>query len=267
MIKRFAICTLIVAAGNISAITKKFQSYTFESSIVGDQSGTYQDVWKNNAHYIQVSKDDEYSIIIRNPLPVRVAVAVTIDGLNVIDGKRSSPDNAQKWIIDANESLTLRGWQTDHSSLRRFVFTNKGQSYAKWKSGQDNRNYTQNLGVIGIAFFWNEAELQNALHPPKPFTDAECSNKRFRSAARDEAPTALPAPQMSKAAEAPEEKAGTGMGSREDNSVIDVEFHYNAGMYNARDVLIVYYEFARDVEKPLPFADEHDKEKFSPEMP
>jgi hypothetical protein len=263
MIKRLALCALIAAAGNVSAITKKFQNYTFESSIVGDQSGMYQDVWKNNAHFIQVSKDEEYSIIISNPLPVRVAVAVTVDGLNVIDGKRSSPDNAQKWIIDANESLTLRGWQTDRSSLRRFVFTDKGQSYAQWKGGQDNRSYTLNLGVIGIAFFWNDAELQRVLHPPKPFFDGEC-NKKYRSSARDEAP---PAPSMSKSAEAPEEKAGTGMGSHEDNSVIDVEFHYNAGMYKTKDVLVIYYEFARDVKKPLPFADEYDKGKFSPEMP
>jgi hypothetical protein len=266
MIKRFAMCALIAVAGNVSAITKKFQSYTFESSIVGDQSGLYQDVRKNTAHYIRVLKDEEYSIIISNPLPVRVAVAVTIDGLNVIDGKRSSPDNAQKWIIDANASLTLRGWQTDRSSLRRFVFTDKGQSYAQWKSGQDNRSYTQNLGVIGIAFFWNDAELQSALHPPKPFTYGEC-NKKYRSSAKDDAPAATPAPQMSKSAEASEERAGTGMGSREDNSVIDVEFHYNAGMYNTQDVLVVYYEFARNIEKPLPFVDEHEKEKFSPEMP
>ncbi len=266
MIKRFAICALIVAAGNVSAVTKKFQNYNFKSSIVGDQSGTYQDVWKNNARYIQVLRDEEYSIIIRNPLPVRVAVAVTIDGLNVIDGKRSSPDNAQKWIIDANASLTLRGWQTDRSSLRRFVFTDKGQSYAQWKGGKDNRSYTQNLGVIGIAFFWNDAELQRVLHPPKPFIDNEC-RKKYRSSAKDEVSAPRSAPQMSKSAEAVEEKAGTGMGSRENNSVVDVEFHYNAGMYNTRDVLVIYYEFARNVQKPLPFVDEYVKGKFSPEMP
>jgi hypothetical protein len=72
---------------------------------------------------------------------------------------------------------------------------------------------------------------------------------------------------MSKSAEAVEEKAGTGMGSREDNSVVDVEFHYTAGMYNARDVMVVYYEFARNIPKPLPFSDENDRKNFSPEMP
>jgi hypothetical protein len=266
MIIRFTACVLIVLAGSVSATTKRFSGYTFESNIVGDNYGKYQDVWKCSGSYIQVGKDEEYSIVIRNPLPVRVAVAVTVDGLNVIDGKRCSPDNAQKWMIDANSSITLRGWQTDRSSLRRFVFTDKGGSYAQWKGNKDNRTYTQNLGVIGVAFFWNNSELQAALRPPKPFDDG-VYDKKYRSAARDEASSPAPKSEMSKRAAAEEEKAGTGMGSQENNSVVDVEFHYDTGMYSAKDVLVIYYEFARNIEKPLPFADESDRGRFSPEMP
>jgi hypothetical protein len=264
MLKHCALCILIVLTGFASATTKKFKGHTFESYILGDNLGRYQEIWKNSSSFIQVGRDEEYSIVIRNPLPVRVAVAVTVDGLNVIDGKRSSAANAEKWIIDPYETLTLRGWQTDRSTLRRFVFTDKSGSYAQWKGNVDKKAYTQNLGVIGVAFFWNSFELQTALHPPKPFDDKIGGNK-CRSAASDRAPASQP--MMSKSAEPEEEKAGTGMGSREGNSVVDVEFHYDTGMYNVKDVLVIYYEFAHKNQKPSPFYDENDKGKFSPEMP
>ncbi|HMA65423.1 MAG: hypothetical protein ACM31E_05845, partial [Fibrobacterota bacterium] len=253
MVTRCAVCVLIVLAGLVSGATKKFKGYNFESYAIGDNFGQYQEIWKNNSPFIQVGRDEEYSIIINNPLPVRVAVAVTIDGLNVIDGKRSSTDKAQKWMIDPNASITLRGWQTDRSSLRRFVFTDKSGSYAQWKGNHDKKTYTQNLGVIGVAFFWSSSELQAALHPPKPFHD-KMYGKKFRSSDRNEAPAPASKPQMSKSEEVTDEKAGTGMGSRENNSVVDVEFHYDIGMYNVKDVLVIYYEFARNTPKPSPFS-------------
>lgn len=262
MIKRCAVCVFIVLVSVVSATTKRFKGYNFESYIIGDNIGRYQEIRKNCGTYIEVNKDEEYSIVIRNPLPVRVAVAVTVDGLNVIDGKRSSPDNARKWMINAYSSITLRGWQTNRSSLRRFVFTDKRNSYAQWKGNYDKKKYTQNLGVIGIAFFWNSSELQAVLHPPRPFAD-RIYGKKYRS----DTPAHASKSQRSKSAEAAKEKAGTGMGSHENNSVVDVAFHYDRGMYNVRDALVIYYEFARNNLKPLPFIEEHSRGEFSPEMP
>lgn len=252
----FALPTLSFAA------THSFKGYTFEAYATSDNGKRYTEIKKSSGTYLQVGKNEEYSIVVRNPLPVRVAVAVTIDGLNVIDGKRTTPDKAEKWMIDANSSITLRGWQTDRSSLRRFVFTDQGGSFAEWKGDRDNKKYTQNLGVIGAAFFWNSAELEEALRPPpQPF---ESPKRELHD--KKKMPASTPAPAKSSAAQA-EERAGTGMGSREKNSVVDVEFHYNAGMYRGEDVLVLYYEFTKEPPRPLPFEDDTDKRNFTPEMP
>ena len=40
--------------------------------------------------YVEATEGAEYELRIRNPLPVRVAVALSVDGLNTIDARRSS---------------------------------------------------------------------------------------------------------------------------------------------------------------------------------
>ena len=267
MLKRFVLtgfCAMVLNASVFAAQTN-FKGYSFEVNVLADDWGSFPEVRKNGRPWLQVQPGSEYSIVIYNPLPVRVAVAVTIDGLNSVDGKRTTPDKAQKWMIDANSSITLRGWQTDQGSLRRFIFTDENNSYAEWKGKRDRKNYTRNLGVIGIAYFWNSAELRAALRPPEPFYGYGWSyKKRSESAApsaADEAEARAPSIQ------APKSRAGTGMGDREYNNVYEVEFHYDTGMYRSRDALTIYYEFARTSPRPLPFVDYGRDRQFAPEMP
>jgi hypothetical protein len=261
------IASLTTAYGSIT----RFRGYTFEAYALSDVGYRYCETGRSNGATIQVENDDEYSLVINNPLPVRVAVAVTIDGLNVIDGKRTTPGNGAKWMIGPYSSITLRGWQTGRSSLRRFVFTGKSASYAKWKEERDNREYTQNLGIIGIAYFWNSAELQAALRPPEPFANGhgECRSKQAARSSAAQAPAesraALRCAEADAASGEPYEQAGTGMGSNEYNGVYDVEFRYDAGMYRANDALLIYYEFARKQQRPQPFVNE--RAGFAPEMP
>jgi hypothetical protein len=261
MFKHLVLCSLFASCFfTAHGATTHFKGYDFESSVVANDWDRFPEIWRHGNPYLQVTQGAEYSIVINNPLPVRVAVAVTIDGLNVIDGKRTSPDKAEKWIIEANSSLTLRGWQTDRSTLRRFVFTNQTSSYAQWKGKRDNKEYTQNLGVIGVAYFWNNAELQAVLHPPVPFTYRDDGLSK-----RKESP--CPQASRSEAADEAKGKAGTGMGQRESNSVIDVEFHYDTGMYRAASVLAIYYEFASNPPRPQPFTEDNSRKDFTPEMP
>jgi hypothetical protein len=260
MFKRLALCGICAAAlFSADAATTRFHGFSFESSVISDGYGHFPEISRNGNPYLQVQEDAEYSIVVSNPLPVRVAVAVSIDGLNSIDGKRTSPNDGQKWIIEAHGSLTLRGWQTDRSSLRRFVFTSQNESYAQWKGERDKKAYAKNLGVIGVAYFWNRAELETALRPPMPFAS------RPEECMREKSLAGAPASRAAADEAEPAKKAGTGMGQKETNSVVDVEFHYDTGMYRAADVLALYYEFASNPPRPLPFID-NDREKFAPEM-
>jgi hypothetical protein len=263
MVKRLVLCAVAASfCFTAQAATTHFKGYGFESYVVSDDWSRFPEVWKHGSPCLQVTEGTEYSLVINNPLPVRVAVAVTIDGLNVIDGKRTSADKAEKWMIDANSSLTLRGWQTDRSSLRRFIFTDQAASYAQWKGTRDKKEYTRNLGVIGVAYFWNNAELQAALHPPVPFVYRDDQRASSQEPLCSSAPNSPP-----RCDEPKKEKAGTGMGHRETNDVVDVEFHYDSGMYRAANVLAIYYEFATNPPRPQPFSDDNDRGNFTPEMP
>jgi hypothetical protein len=260
-----ALCLSLSVIHSTDGATTRFKGYNFESTVITDNGGRFPEITKNGSPWLQVDENSSYSIVINNPLPVRVAVAVSIDGLNSIDGKRTTPVEGRKWIIEANSSLTLRGWQTDNNSLRRFIFTNQNESYADWKEKRDKKNYSRNLGVIGVAYFWNKAELDAALHPPVPFAAASaegCVSEKSASAPRSCARDDSPSPKRS--------KAGTGMGNKEENSVYSVDFNYDTGMYKTGQVLAIYYEFAANQPAPQPFIGDNrddDGMNFTPEMP
>lgn len=223
-----------------------YQGYQFTAYVQKANGGYYREFWQNNRTTLKVGHDEEYSIVVKNPLPVRVAVAVSIDGLNSIDGKNTSLRNARRWIIEPYSSITVEGWQTGMKTLRKFVFTEQSSTYAQWKQNQEGKKYSRNLGVIGVAWSWNAAELENALRPPQPFTDDEV---KLSEAGRDKK-------EMPNAGARSESKAGTGMGTQQQNYVYEVEFDGNAGMFSVKDVLKIYYEFAKEEPRPEPFVDD-----------
>ncbi|MBD3243911.1 MAG: hypothetical protein GF331_25185 [Chitinivibrionales bacterium] len=248
-------------ATNGDAATIRSHGYTFEARIVGPSGRGLSEQRRNGRPTLFVHEGDEYAVVIQNPLPVRVGVALSIDGLNSIDGKRTTPSEGAKWIIEPHGRITIRGWQTDHDKLRRFVFTRDEDSYAEWKEQQDRTDYSPNLGVIGVAWFWSSSELEWALRPPQPF--AEDLSDRAMGAEHAPKPSA-------KRRCAPEgesrQRAGTGMGRREDNRVREVEFSFDAGMYGNDDVLAIHYEFAREIPQPKPFLEQPRKQDFAPDM-
>lgn len=97
--------------------------------------------------YIEAQEGKEYSIRVTNPFSTRVAVAVSVDGLNSIDASHTSADKAKKWIIDPYHSITVSGWQVASDRLRRFMLATEGTSYGS-KLGKTN-----DQGIISVAMF------------------------------------------------------------------------------------------------------------------
>jgi hypothetical protein len=89
----------------------------------------------------------EYELRLTNPLPERVAVAVSVDGLNVIDARHTSTWNASKWVIHPHETLTISGWQVDPDRARRFYFTTERDAYAT-RIGRPG-----DFGVVSAVFY------------------------------------------------------------------------------------------------------------------
>lgn len=106
--------------------------------------------------YVEAIAGAEYEVRIRNPLPYRVAVALSVDGLNTIDARHTTAWNASKWVIEPYGSIDVSGWQMSSERARRFYFTSERDSYGA-KLGQ-----TANLGNISAVFFSRTAVLSGA---------------------------------------------------------------------------------------------------------
>jgi hypothetical protein len=112
--------------------------------------------------YVEALDGAEYELRLRNTSPDRVAVALSVDGLNTIDARHTSAWNASKWVIEPYQTITISGWQMSSERARRFYFTNERDSYGA-KLGQ-----TANLGVISAVFFKERRRV--VVPPPYPIT-------------------------------------------------------------------------------------------------
>lgn len=112
--------------------------------------------------YVQAIPGAEYEVRVRNPLPYRVAVALSVDGLNTIDARHSSAWNASKWVIEPYGTINISGWQMSSERARQFYFTSERDSYGA-KLGQ-----TANLGVVSAVFFRERRPYPVPVTPPYP---------------------------------------------------------------------------------------------------
>lgn len=110
--------------------------------------------------YVEALRGEEYAIRVRNPLPVRVAVALSVDGLNTIDARRSTAWDSSKWVIQPYGTITISGWQVSRARARRFYFTDERDSYAN-KLGRP-----EDIGVITAVFFRARARHADITPPP-----------------------------------------------------------------------------------------------------
>ncbi len=250
------------------------QSYGFRVEILDDSEGVKPETYKNGRPFITATKGERYSVRLYNPLPVQVAVNLTVDGLNSINGKPCGISDGHKWIIDAYGSVTIPGWQVSDGEARRFFFTDKPKSYAKWRGDVTGKDLSANCGVIGAAYFWSQRELDQYYdnHPLYRNTQSYLPYSDYRSKvaggmsmsdALAAAPEAMNSNMAKKVRRAePQEQAGTGMGEAESHPTTTVNFDYDTGMYSLSQAMVIYYDFAR-VQVPNPFP----AIGYAPEMP
>lgn len=174
--------------------------------------------------YVEAKKGREYAIRLRNPYPVRVAVALSVDGLNTIDAAESTASDARKWVLGPYETVTISGWQTSQTDARRFEFTTEERSYGQ------ALGKTTNLGVISAVFFKErvpkyrpQTERGRIMPLPAPAPATSDSASAEREAA---APAAVGAAAAGASAnankQAADEYAATGMGRRTGHAVEQV---------------------------------------------
>jgi hypothetical protein len=100
-----------------------------------------------SSYYVEALAGREYAIRLTNRTDRRIAVALSVDGINSIDAKTTAAADATKWILGPYESITIDGWQTSARTARKFFFTSEAHSYGSWLGK------TRNLGIIAAAVF------------------------------------------------------------------------------------------------------------------
>ena len=194
--------------------TKAYPNFQLEVVVNGRPLTEY---YARGRTYVEALRGAEYELRVRNDSPDRVAVALSVDGLNTIDARHTSAWNASKWVVEPYQTITISGWQMSSERARRFYFTNERDSYGA-KLGQ-----TANLGVISAVFFRERSR-------PIPITPREDSMMRDK----------MEAPQAAKRSD--EEQAATGIGRNVRNDVRWVDMDLDSR--SVGDVTI-RYEFGR----------------------
>ncbi len=136
--------------------------------------------------YVEAIAGAEYEVRLHNPTSHRVAVALSVDGLNSIDARRTSAWQASKWVIEPYGTIHVGGWQMSSERARRFYFTTERDSYAA-KLGQPS-----NIGLISAVFFREARSVPAQITPRtrvRPLNEDE-RRRESRSDSQSEAPKA-----------------------------------------------------------------------------
>jgi hypothetical protein len=97
--------------------------------------------------YVEARAGASYAVNLANRTGDRLGVLLTVDGLNAISGERDA-GRGRLYVLGPWERMTVRGWRTSLSDVRRFNFVDERASYAA-RSGKANGR----MGWIETAVF------------------------------------------------------------------------------------------------------------------
>ena len=225
-----AICLAACCALLPVARAESHGSYSMEILVDGRPLAEYA---ARGMTYIEALEGREYAIRLRNRTGQRVAVALSVDGLNTIDAKTTTSGKASKWILGPWQTITLTGWQTSDATARRFFFTSETESYGAWLGK------TRDLGVITAAFF-RERRPRPAPYAEGLRMDADRGAPSAKAESRSKRQQAMGEAEAEAGADLSDDYAATGIGRKVDHRVRQVPFEAER---NPGAVLELRYEY------------------------
>ncbi|HEX8281092.1 MAG TPA: hypothetical protein VF551_06925 [Chthoniobacterales bacterium] len=127
-----------------------------------DESGRLLPGIETDGRWLVIGEQGRrYSIVVRNRTDVRIEVVLSVDGLDVIDGRAAS-FRKRGYVIRPGGKVEVEGFRQSLDAVAAFRFSSVRNSYANRKYGD-----TRNVGVIGVAIFhevgtdplgWSDAE-------------------------------------------------------------------------------------------------------------
>ena len=208
--------------------------------VQGQATPLYLSPRNDSRLYFQAFKGRNYGVRLTNQTGERVGVLLTVDGLNVINGNRSSQSRHEPmYVLDPYESTVIRGWRTSLDEVRKFVFVDEQRSYAE-RTGQGNGD----LGWLRVTTFREAGGWQR--YRPQTSRDQDEFKQR---ADRQEAAPAPPMAELHGGDDAKksgpmsnnETAPGTGWGDRRTDRVTETVF---TAASQPTDRFVLRYEYA-----------------------
>lgn len=133
--------------------------------IQNEQGQLLESLSVNDKNYVIGEVGRRYAIVVHNYTDRRVEVVLSVDGLDVMDGKAAA-FTKPGYLIEPNSTLKVDGFRQSMETVAAFRFGSVSESYANKKYGD-----TRNVGVIGLALFYEylpDDEI-NRRHSADPF--------------------------------------------------------------------------------------------------
>lgn len=130
-----------------------------------DQSGRFLPGLSVGDRWFVIGEEGgRYSIVLKNRSELRLEVVLSVDGLDVIDGRPASV-RKRGYVIDPHRTIAVEGFRQSTDAVAAFRFSPVRESYA-----QEKYHHSRNVGVIGVALFhetgtfpWTDREVQKRL--------------------------------------------------------------------------------------------------------
>lgn len=137
-------------------------------SLRDDNGDALQGYFAGDTVYVLGNAGQHYTIVIENTTPARFETVVSVDGLDVINGRPASMGQ-RGYILQPYGRVEVEGFRQSRDTVASFRFGSVGDSYAA-QTGD-----ARNVGVIGVALFaergavldleQNEIELRERANP------------------------------------------------------------------------------------------------------
>jgi hypothetical protein len=98
-------------------------------------------------YYVMGDAGQRYRVRVTNPTPRRVEAVISVDGLDVVDGRPADFASKRGYVIPAYGQVVIDGFRTSMDDVATFRFSSVSNSYA------GRKGLPRNVGVIGVALF------------------------------------------------------------------------------------------------------------------
>jgi hypothetical protein len=141
---RTRISTILILAGLLVVPALFGAGNSFGLTVLVDDSAR-PEYSHNGTLYVEAIRGSSYALRLTNPTPYRVAVALSVDGLNTIDARHSDARGAAKWVLEPRVELVPPAGRST-SARRAISFYGRAPLYGAQRTDR-------NSGAIGAVFY------------------------------------------------------------------------------------------------------------------